>query len=183
METFLPRIAAGDPDAVRECIDHYGGLLWSIARRFHRSTEEAEDSVQEAFVAVWKNAAKFDPSLASEKTFVTMIARRKMIDRLRKEQRRPQWVDLPPEVEIEPADDEHVRMQASVEAQVAAEILHELRPEQRRVLELSIYYGMTHSEIANSVDLPLGTVKSHIFRGLNKVRERLTSLESQAVTP
>ncbi len=179
MTTTLQRIADGDADAVAECIDQYGGLLWTIARGFHRVNAEAEDAVQDAFVAIWQNAAKFDPSIASEKTFITMIARRKMIDRLRKAQRRPQLVSFP-ETGPDPAGDQHLKMQLGAEAAAAAEMLDDLRPEQKQVIELSIYYGMSHREIAEQTDLPIGTVKSHIFRGLASVREELASRERGA---
>ncbi len=182
MDTYLDRISAGDSDAVGECIDRYGGLLWSIARRFSSSTAEAEDAVQEAFVAIWQNASKFDPSIASEKTFVTMIARRKMIDRLRKADRRPKLTSFP-EHGPDPAGDQHLVMERSAEAAAAAKLLDDLRPEQRRVIELSIYYGMSHREISEETEIPIGTVKSHIFRGLAMVRENLAQTASQAAAP
>ena len=62
----LTRIAAGDAAAVQECIDRYGNLVWTIARRFTRSTAEAEDAVQDVFIDLWKSAGRFDPSRASE---------------------------------------------------------------------------------------------------------------------
>jgi RNA polymerase sigma-70 factor (ECF subfamily) len=83
-QAILKRIAAGDKTAVQDCLDSYGGLVWSLARRMSPNTNEAEDAVQEIFIDVWKNAARFDESQSSETTFVAMIARRRLIDRLRK---------------------------------------------------------------------------------------------------
>ena len=78
-ETF----AAGDRDAIQDCMKAYGGLVWSLARRMLNDPEEAEDIVQGIFVDVWKNAERFDPNRASETTFVAMIARRRIIDKVR----------------------------------------------------------------------------------------------------
>ena len=82
-ESILQRVAAGDMAAMQECIDRYGGLVWSLARRLSLSPAEAEDGVQEAFIELWKHAERFDPEVASETTFVSMIARRRLIDRRR----------------------------------------------------------------------------------------------------
>ena len=172
MDSILQRIGDGDSSAVEDCIDTYGGLIWSIARRFTNNPGDAEDAVQDIWVAIWKNAAKFDPSIASEKTFLTMIARRRLIDRLRKADRRPKLTAFA-EDGPDPSGDQHVRMEKSAEASMATRHLDVLKPEQRRAIELSIYYGMSHREIAEQTNIPIGTVKSHIFRGLALVRKSL----------
>ena len=87
-DSILQRVAAGDTEAVAACIDRFGGLVWSLARRFLDRPTEAEDAVQEIFIELWKSASRFDPSIASETTFVAMIARRRLIDRQRKLGRR-----------------------------------------------------------------------------------------------
>jgi RNA polymerase sigma factor (sigma-70 family) len=86
-QTVLERIAAGDPAAVDECIDRYGALVWSLARRHLRQHADADDAVQEIFIEIWRSAARFDPVIASEATFITMISRRRLIDRQRKQSR------------------------------------------------------------------------------------------------
>ena len=176
----LPRIAAGDGDAVQECMDRYGGLVWSLARRMAPTV--AEDAVQEIFIDLWKSAARFDPSKASEKTFIATVARRRLIDRLRRQGRRPRMRSLPEpdEPTAEPSVDEHLVIQRGAEAKSAARYLNELRPEQRNVIRLSVVEGMSHSEIAESTGIAIGTVKSHIFRGLAKVRARLAEAEAAA---
>jgi len=82
--TVLRRIAGGLSAAVRECIDRYGALIWSLARRLSRSSPDAEDATQEIFLDLWRNAGRFDESKGSEKLFIAMLARRRLIDRLRK---------------------------------------------------------------------------------------------------
>lgn len=176
MSSTLSRIAAGDADATQQCIKQYGGLVWTIARDFLRSPADAEDAVQDIFLSLWKNAARFDSSKSSEKSFIVMVARRRLIDTIRKTGRRPKLVAMP-ENGPDPANDDHIRMQKSAEAAVASRVLDELKPDQKRVIELSIYQGMSHSEIAEQTSIPIGTVKSHIWRGLNTVRQRVAELD------
>ena len=88
-ESILQRIAIGERSAVDECLDRYGSLVWSLAKRWLGNVPDAEDATQEIFVELWQQANKFDPSAAAEATFVAMIARRRLIDRMRKESRRP----------------------------------------------------------------------------------------------
>ncbi len=166
------RIAAGDETAVPECLDKYGGLVWSIARRLLRNSPEAEDVVQEIFVDIWKNAVRFDESKASEITFIAMIARRRLIDKIRHSSRRISAGSLD-DVLVEPSTRADKTLQTNIEAQQAAEAMNALRPEQQQVLRLSIVEGMSHQEISEATGIPLGTVKTHARRGLLQVRELL----------
>lgn len=171
-QTILKRISEGDQAAVQECLKTYGGLVWSLARRMLRNSDDAEDAVQEIFVDIWKNADRFDPSQASETTFVAMIARRRLIDRIRFAQRRIS-ADSLEDVLAEPVDQSNENLQTAVEAREAFKALKELRPEQRQVLQLSIIHGLSHQEIADATGMPLGTVKTHARRGLLQAREFL----------
>jgi len=169
-QNLLPRVAQGDEVAVRECIDRFGGLIWSLARRM--VPHEAEDAVQEIFVELWRHAGRFDPSVASETAFVAMIARRRLIDRRRRIERRPEANTLPDE----PADRDQgtsPTVEVSDEARRAAAALNQLSTEQQRVLRLSIYRGLSHERIATVTGLPLGTVKTHARRGLMRIRDLL----------
>lgn len=171
-QAILNRIAAGDATAVQDCLKAYGGLVWSLARRMLRNAEDAEDVVQEVFVDVWKNAERFDPSQSSETTFVAMIARRRIIDRIRYSQRRLAPDSLE-DILNEPASRVDVSLQTSVEAAEAAKALQTLRPEQQKVLQLSIVHGLSHQEISERTGMPLGTVKTHARRGILQAREVL----------
>lgn len=169
-ESVLFKIAAGDGPAMRACLRDYGGLVWSLARRYFSSHAEAEDAVQDIFIAVWESAHRFDPNKGSETLFIATIARRRLIDRLRRESRRPrdhgdEMPDLP--------DSHHLSPDLGVEASQARQAMERLRPEQRRVLELGIIRGLTHEEIVTQTGMPLGTVKTHLRRGLIKLRELL----------
>jgi RNA polymerase sigma-70 factor, ECF subfamily len=171
-QAILQRIAAGDRTAVDDCLKAYGGLVWSIARKMLRNTDEAEDAVQEIFIDVWKNAERFDPSRSSETTFVAMIARRRLIDKIRYSTRRISAESLD-DVLLEPFTRADKQLQTSIEAEQAAEAMRTLRPEQQQVLRLSIIQGMSHQEISDATGMPLGTVKTHARRGLMQVRESL----------
>lgn len=165
--SILPRIAANDRAAVQECIDKYGGLIWSLARKL--APNEAEDAVQEIFIELWKNAARFDAAQSSEVTFVAMIARRRLIDRLRKSNRQPQTYSMDDEEnKFEPQYSE--QLEVRTDAAVAFRAMQQLRPEQQKVLQLAIYQGLSHQEISGATGIPLGTVKTHARRGLEKIR-------------
>ena len=168
--SVLQRIASGDAAAVRECIDTYGALVWSLARRLTRTPTDAEDATQEIFLDIWRSASRFDASQGSDKVFIAMIARRRLIDRLRKITSEPPMdpVDV---LETVAWSDPGTASEISHEAEQAARALKELRPEQREVLELGLLHGLSQSEIATRLGIPLGTVKSFMRRGLIRVRE------------
>jgi RNA polymerase sigma-70 factor (ECF subfamily) len=169
-ESVLFRVAHGDPRAVRDCIDEFGGLVWAIARRMTRSRADAEDAVQEVFVDVWRSASRFDPAQGSEKVFVATIARRRLIDRIRRS-RMNSRMDTEESLEdlryAFPGDEGEIR----VDAEAAATVVAKLRPDQRKVLRMGLLEGMTHSEIARATGMPLGTVKTQMRRGLIQVRQ------------
>ena len=168
--SVLQRIAGGDSTAVRECIEQYGALVWSLARRLTRSPSDAEDATQEIYLDVWRSAARFDPSQGSDKVFIAMIARRRLIDRLRKTRAEPPTEPIEA-LETMAWAEQGTASETTAEAEQAKRALAELRPEQRQVLELGLLHGLTQSEIASRLELPLGTVKSFMRRGLIKVRE------------
>jgi RNA polymerase sigma factor (sigma-70 family) len=177
IEDLLPRVASGDRSAVEACLDRYGGLVWSIALRLCPSRADAEDVVQEIFIDLWKNASRFNPIRSSEVTFVAMIARRRAIDRRRASTRRDK---RSAQAEIESIESsEHTRLEIAPDAKIAARVIQDLPDERRQVMKLSIYDGLTHGEISLETGLPLGTVKSHLRRGLAAVRARLKSAISQ----
>lgn len=168
--TLLERVSRGDKLAVSEVLETYGPLIWSIARK-GLGPALAEDAVQEVFIEIWKHAKRYDPERASEAAYIATIARRRVIDHGRRVGRRPEVEEVPEET---PDTDNSLELvELADEARIAKEALAELKPEQQRVLKLSIVEGLTHSEIATTTQLPLGTVKSHARRGLERVRTLL----------
>lgn len=172
MQNLLPKIATGDPGAVEDFLKRHTGMVWGLARRFCRNAEDAEDATQEIFVDVWRSAARYDANAGSEVTFLMTIARRRLIDRARRMGRRisADLLEDPTTIPSPQATDE---VELHDEVARAQDALEKLRPEQREVLDLALGQGQTHQEIAASIGIPLGTVKSHARRGLIKLREML----------
>jgi RNA polymerase sigma factor (sigma-70 family) len=173
LEPLLPRIAAGDERAVSECVARYGPLVWSLARRWSADSGDAEDAVQEVFIDLWRTAARYDVSRITEAGWVAMIARRRLIDRTRRRERLPALEALPDDFDV--ASETERDLDREWRADQARAVLRELPPAQRRMLELSLLHGRTHDEIAKETDTPLGTVKSHIRRGLQRARDLLAA--------
>lgn len=172
MSTVLERIAEGERPAFAECVSQYGDLVWSIARKMSRTKADAEDAVQEIFLKLWRSADRFDATRGSEAVFIATVARRALIDRIRTARRRPQEVSIDDVQEL-PQPSGSSGAEACVEATRAAAALEQLRPEQRQVIALSVVNGLSQSEIATQMGMPLGTVKTLMRRGLLHVRQML----------
>lgn len=169
---LLPKIARGDDAAFAAVVGRYGGLVWSLARRRFASVADAEDAVQEIFLELWRSADRFDPGRARETTFVAMIARRRLIDRVRKATRERAGLEMlsrQPTPERTASD----AIESHPDASRVALAIRGLPAGQSRVLDLSLTQGLSHREIAETTDLPIGTVKSHLRRGLERVRQTL----------
>tara|TARA_E500000318_G_scaffold111291_1_gene129287 strand:- start:45125 stop:45709 length:585 start_codon:yes stop_codon:yes gene_type:complete len=174
---LLAEVARGDQDAMRTLIKRYSGLVWSLVRRKIRSQTDAEDLVQEIFADVWKSAHRYDASVGSEDTFVAMITRRRIIDQIRRIGRAPDQVTLDApgaDRACSGYDDTIDQMDTTPQAKRVMRVLRSLRPERRQTIELAVIHGLSHSQIAESTGMPLGTVKAHLRRGLDEVRTLLT---------
>jgi RNA polymerase sigma-70 factor (ECF subfamily) len=178
-DAILPRIAAGDTAAVDDCLRQYSNLVWSLARRMSFNQNDAEDAVQEIFIDIWKSAGRFDPDRAPESVFVTTIARRRLIDRQRRSSRQPAFEPFYETVPNGNDVDEEATRQLQMSR--VTEALKDLPAEQQRVMTLAVVQGLTHSQIADATGLPLGTVKSHIRRGLLKLENLLKLPRSREV--
>jgi RNA polymerase sigma factor (sigma-70 family) len=167
---LLPRVAHGDREAIQECVDRYGGLIWSLANRLIRNREDVEDAVHDIFIELWQAAASFDPSKGSEVTFVGMLTRRRLVDRWRAYLRREvNSVDIR-EVDIAaPLIGDATEL--SDEAQKAALCFEKLTRQTQVVLHRSIHENFSYSKIAEELKIPLGSVKSYARRGLMQLRD------------
>ena len=151
--------------------------MWSIGRKFLYKESDVEDAVQDVFVAIWKAAEKFDHTKASEVTFISMIARRRFIDYLRKVSKHRN---------LQSIDDDNGQelfkesiLNESTDLQLIKDAIGTLEIEDQELLKLSIYQGYSHSEIAKLLNIPLGTVKTRIRRNLIKLKE-LFGIKQQA---
>jgi RNA polymerase sigma factor (sigma-70 family) len=156
-----------DAEHFAELFGHFAPRVKAFLMKSGASESLAEETTQEAMAAVWQKAAMFDPSLASAATWIFTVVRNKQIDAIRK-QRRPQPEDLP-WGEDAPASAESI-VAASQEHQMLRRCLAELPDPQRRMIEQAYFGDLSHHEIAESTGLPLGTIKSRIRLGLERLR-------------
>jgi len=160
---------------MKELLERFGGLVWSLVRRSGLPSGECEDAVQDIFADIWKSAGRFDPAAGSEVTFVATIARRRIIDRKRRMKAPTAPIAGGSNVPgVEPvAKPAEPPGEVGEDARKAAAALEALNPEQKRVLRLAVYEGLSHELISRATGLPLGTVKTHARRGLIRLRELL----------
>lgn len=175
---LLEQIASGDQESMRLLMDRYTGLVWSLVRRKIANSVDAEDLVQEIFAEIWKSANRYNPDLGSEATFIAVIARRRVIDTIRKITRHEPSIPFDGTIEFSAATSDSIPESPESDISSTLQVLNSLNPQRRRVLELSIIRGLSHSQIVAATDMPLGTVKAHIRRGLEEVRTLLQSEQS-----
>jgi len=170
---LMQRVATGEEAAVGELYDRFGALVFQSARQVLNSRAEADDAVQEVFVRLWKTADRFDPDRAKLVTWVMLICRRHLIDRLRRRSARPDLgVGEGPALDQSPAALEAEGLEDEERRRIRERIA-ELPELQREVIERAYLQGFTLREVARQLDAPLGTVKSALSRGLARLRDRL----------
>lgn len=174
---LLKAVARGDDKAVERCLTVYGPLVWSIVRRRVKDRFAAEDLVQEIFTEVWRGAGGYDPGKASEGGFIAMIARRRVIDWVRRQERLPR-LEAFPEGEAPAVHDATPGL--AMDRDLLWSALGALPEETRRLFVLHFEKGMTHCEISETTGMPLGTVKTRLRRGLVQAKEILEQLHGGA---
>jgi RNA polymerase sigma factor (sigma-70 family) len=171
-EQVLEAVGNGDDDALGVLYDRYGRVAYALAFRILRDRALAEDAVQEAFLAIWRSAEGYKRERAKPSTWILTVVHRRAVDLVRREERRRgEALEKAPEPESAPAD-EDVELRDRRAAVRAA--LDRLPDEQRQALELAYYGGLTQSDLAERLGVPLGTVKSRMFAGLGRLRELLS---------
>jgi RNA polymerase sigma factor (sigma-70 family) len=164
------RLRAGDQAALRVAYERHGAAVLYLAQRLLGNRADAEDVTQVTFVAAWNGRDSFDPQRGTMLGWLLGIARRKAVDRLRSAARDEKKAET---VRAQPAPVQAVETPESiVDRLVVADELDRLPAEQRRTLELAFFDDLTHPQIAAVTGLPLGTVKSHIRRGMANLRRR-----------
>jgi RNA polymerase sigma-70 factor (ECF subfamily) len=174
----LARLARGEAEALGEIYDRHGRLVYSLAIRILRDQGEAEDIVQDVFAQAWRQASRYDPARATVLGWLLNLARSRSIDRLRARRARPEPTaddtalrDLPDS--LVPADEQLAWAGQASQLRLAIDSLTVL---QRTAIELAFYEGLTHAEVAERLELPLGTVKTRIRQGLLTLRDRLAGV-------
>ena len=170
-EELLAVVARGDEQALATLYDRYDRVAYGLAYRILRDQALAQDAVQDAFLSVWRTAASFDPLRGKASTWLLTLVHRRAVDAVRREdRRRAQPLDDAP-IASGDATDETAELREQRRAVQAA--LAQLPPEQREALELAYYGGLSQSELAERLGVPLGTVKSRMFAALAKLRDLL----------
>ncbi len=175
--SLLTRIAKQDQTALSELYDRYAKIIYAVAFQSLRSVEESEEVVLDVFAQVWRIADRYDATKGRSDTWLFVLARSRILDRLRKIQRSqptsPVLNDLSqiqaPSSSVDPIE-EVIILERRDRVLSAMKLLPD---EQRLVIELAYYQGLTHSQIAEQTGTSLGTVKTRIRLGLNKLKSAL----------
>jgi RNA polymerase sigma-70 factor (ECF subfamily) len=171
--SLLQRIAGGDRRAVKDLYDTYGMKLLGVVMRITGDRQDAEDVVQEVFLTIWRKAAEYDPARASPAAWLMTIARNRAIDRLRARAARP----TAPAEALEPLADPHARADKTADdadtARTLGRALSGLEPRHAAVIRAAYLDGLSYHEISMREGVPVGTIKTWVFRGLRHMREGL----------
>jgi len=175
LETLIARTAAGDQQALRAIYQQTSGKLLGIVIGILKDRALAEEALQETFLTAWRNASSFDPGRGHPMAWLITIARSRAIDSVRKTMRSPQIDDAADTsmFESDTPTPEDIVIQTG-DADRLARCLDELRTEQRNCIKLAYWRGYTHSELAELLNHPLGTIKSWTRRGLSSLKDCLT---------
>ena len=169
---LVARIARGDREAIERFYDTYASLAFGLSRRVLRDRESAEEVLQEVFWQVWQDAAGYDPARGTPEAWLIMRAKTRAIDKLRSIRRRHQTFGAPVDERVargpETRGDDPA--QAAEDRGLAQGALEQLPGPQREAIELAFYGGFTQAEIAARLGEPLGTVKTRMRLGLERLR-------------
>jgi RNA polymerase sigma-70 factor (ECF subfamily) len=175
-EDLMPLLGAKDAEAFEVFYDRHGGAAYSLAYRIVGERSRAEDVTQEAFLSIWRSGARYDRTRGSVRAWMLGIVRNRAIDALRREAGRAPKLTFDDDAVLEQRPSEELTDEEALRREQAQELrgaLRELPTEQSKVIELAYYGGFSHSEIAEMLGMPLGTVKGRMRLGLEKIRTHL----------
>ncbi|MGI8856697.1 MAG: sigma-70 family RNA polymerase sigma factor [Thermomicrobiales bacterium] len=169
--TIIAQMAQRDPQSVSLLYDRYGGLAFSLAYSILRDRQAAEDIVQEAYLNVWRRAATFDATRGTVRIWLLTIVHHQAINLIRATRSRGGTaVDIDSVHSLTSGEDTAATVARGMHGERVREALATLSSDQRQVVELAYFGGLSHSEIARSAALPLGTVKGRVRLGLERLR-------------
>ncbi len=172
-ERLIEGLRRDDRQSMATIYAEYASLAYGLAVRVLGKTAEAEDVVQEAFLALWRQAERLDVTRGI-RSYLMTIVHNKAVDRLRQHGRRGTETDIDLELALkDPAPGPDEMTERAAEREVVRAALQDLPQEQRRAIEMTYYKGLTISEAATRLDIPVGTVKSRLRLGLAHLRRRL----------
>lgn len=176
-EELISAICKGEESAIETLYEHYHRYAYSLAYRILRDPVASEDIVQDAFLAIWRKASLYQAQNGNVLSWIQAIVRHRAIDKIRASAHRDyQWTPLQVDNEQEPPSEQpDVWEQAwqSEQHRIIREVMVQIPSEQRMVIELAYFGGLTHVEIAEQCQIPLGTVKGRMRLGLQKMKALL----------
>jgi len=176
-EAIVALVARSEELALAELYDRHGRAAYALARRVVRDPDLAEDAVQDAFLAIWRGAARFVPERAGAVSWIMTLVHRRAVDIVRREQRRRAEPLNEPDAGGGPSAEDSAWLRLERERVQTA--LRQLPDQQRETLELAYYGGFTQQELAERLGRPLGTIKSQMFAALANLREILGATASE----
>ena len=174
--TTISRIANGDEAALATLYDRWAQTVYSLVFQLLRDADAAEDVVEETFWQVWHRATSYDISRGTVRTWILTIGRSRALDRLRSRKRNREDISDDLSLVRDPRSDPSQMAEGAERRQLVYSALSELPDEQRRALELAYFRGLSQSEIAEFLGEPLGTVKTRMRLGMQKLRDKLIGL-------
>ncbi|NBC28348.1 MAG: sigma-70 family RNA polymerase sigma factor [Bacteroidetes bacterium] len=178
---WMIAVQSGDKTALKKLYDRFSKILFGMIYKILHNKEEAEDLLQEIFVKIWNRADQYDPSRGTVYSFIATLARNRAIDRTRsrafKNRRKDDYVINDDEYSFHLSTDNpnpEEKIELSERAVGVRKALAELNKKERQVLYISYFEGLSQSEIAEKIDIPLGTVKYRMRQGMIKLRDMLT---------
>jgi RNA polymerase sigma-70 factor (ECF subfamily) len=175
-EELMPLVGRKDPEAFEVLYDRHGGAAYSLAYRIVGERAAAEEVTQEAFISVWRSGARFDAARGSVRSWLLSVVRNRAIDFLRSKAGKAPKLDFDDEAILEQRQAPEMTEDEALRRETAGELrgaLGKLPGEQSKVIELAYFGGFSHSEIAEILQLPMGTVKGRMRLGLEKIRGEL----------
>lgn len=169
----LVAIAAGDRAGVRQLYDLTAMKLFAVALRILSDRQDAEDVVQDVFVTIWRKAAEYDPSRASAEAWLVAITRNRAIDRIRARGHRQTVSDAVLDTHADPTARADSAADAADTAHTVRHALDTLDPRHAAVIRAAYLDGLSYDELARLEGVPVGTIKTWVFRGLRRMREGL----------
>ncbi len=175
-EELMPLVGRHDPEAFEVLYDRHGGVAYSLAYRIVGDRAAAEEVTQEAFISVWRSGARFDAARGSVRSWLLSVVRNRAIDFLRSRAGKAPKLAFDDDSVLEQRPAQERTEEEALQRETAAELrgaLGNLPGEQSKVIELAYFGGFSHSEIAQILGLPMGTVKGRMRLGLEKIRGEL----------
>jgi RNA polymerase sigma-70 factor, ECF subfamily len=181
---LMVRVVAGDLRAFDAIYDRHSVQVFGLAMRLTGRRRAAEEATQDAFLSLWRTADRYDPDRGTLKTWLLSLTRNRSIDCLRREARHFHDLELDDVLQgrLEAAERTDEQALAREDARHAHHLLIDLPTEQRQVIELAYFKGLSQSEIAVKIGIPLGTVKSRQRLALTKMHRQLTTLPESALS-